>query len=371
MMLMKKGESGQALIMALVLLFFGSLMVVPTLSLASSSIKYHQIVEKNTRELYAAESGIQYALCRLIETPGAFGPETLPSEVNDRTVNVTVQNSGEGVYKITSTSVTDGNSSTTISSYVSIVSLFDFGMAALGGDITLSGNSEVTSLEVLDGDIYANGDIDMSGNSEVYGDAVSTGEIYLSGNAEIEGSSYEQSAPIEFGEVDTSIYLTEANQGSLISGDLSISSSGYNDLGPAHITGDLIISGNAILRLTGTVWVDGTISMSGNTRIEGAATIVSIGSITITGNTVLDPENIPFVISIEGDITVTGNSWTSAALYAPTGSINMSGNSMVYGCIIGGNVTATGNSVVQYVDLSERGDLPAGQLNILTYTIGG
>jgi Tfp pilus assembly protein PilX len=370
MKLLKKGESGEALILALILLVISSLIAVPTLSLASTSLRYHQVVEKKTKEMYAADSGIQYALRQLIEEPVPFGPESLPSDVNGKTVTVTVENMGSSVLKITATAVTAGsNSSTTISSYVSIASLFDYGITTLDGDISLSGNSEVTSLEVLDGDIYANGNIYASGNSEVNGDAVSTGTIDVSGNAEILGMAIEQAAPITFPVIDTSVYLDEAEQGTLISGNLSISNNGYHDLGPAHITGNLTISGNAIVRLTGTVWVDGTISMSGNTRIEGGATIVASGNITVTGNTKLDPDNIPFVISNEGNITVTGNSWTSVALYAPNGHITMTGNSKVYGCVIGESVDASGNSMVQYLDLNGHGDIPAGQLNMLTYNI--
>jgi len=105
---------------------------------------------------------------------------------------------------------------------------------------------------------------------------------------------------------------------------------------------------------------------------EGPVTIVAVGNVVVTGNTKLDPDDIPFIISTQGNITITGNSWTSAMLYAPSGSITMSGNSKVYGCVIGESITATGNNVVQYLSvLSERSDLPGGRVNILTYAIDG
>jgi hypothetical protein len=302
----------------------------------------------------------------------AFGSEALPSQVNGKTVNVTTQDMGGSIYKITSVATTNSNSNTTISSYVLITAgifEYDYGMLALDGNITLSGNTEVTTLEILGGDVYANGDINMSGNSEVHGDVILTGEVTKTGNADIGGSIEELAQPSVFAAVDTQAYLNQANQGTLITGDKSYSGNGYYYLGPAHITGNLTISSNAILRLTGTVWVDGTISMSGNTRIEGPYTMVAIGNISVSGNTKLNPDNIPFIISTTGSITTTGNSWISAALYAPNGNIRMSGNSNIYGCAIGKSITASGNHFLQYVSLDNRSNLPHGGLDIISWQI--
>jgi len=376
MRLPKNGESGAALIMTLILLALGALLMVPTLNLTSTSLEYHQVVEKNTLETYAADSGVQYALCRLANNPEEFGPEPLSSEVNDRTVIVAVEYYVNNVYKITSTAMTDSASSTTIQSYVSITAgLFDYGMAATDGNISISGNAEViSSPDLFEGDIYANGDINLSGNAEVCGDATATGQIDLSSNASVTGEPEEQlDPPLVFAEMDTSIYLDEANQGTLIEGDLNIGGDDYYDLGPAHITGNLAISDNAIVRLTGTVWIDGTITMSGNSRIEGAETIVAGGDIQVTGNTKLDADNIPLIISTDGNITVTGSGWVSAILYAPNGDITLSGNSMVSGAVVGQNIYAEGNNTLEYlVELKSRSDLPgAGGMNILSYTIQG
>jgi len=252
-------------------------------------------------------------------------------------------------------------------------SLFDYGMAATEGDINLSGNVEVTSPpDLFEGDIYANGAINLSGNVEVQGDATATGEISLSGNSFIMGDEVENlGTPLVFAEIDTSPYLDEADQGTLIEGDLNVSGDGYYELGPAHITGNLIISNNQIVTLTGTVWVEGTITMSGNTRIEGAETIVAVGDILVTGNTKLTADNIPLIISTDGSITVTGDGWTTAILYAPNGDIMLSGNSMVCGAVVGRNITAQGNNEVEYLmELKGCDDLPgAGGVNVISYTI--
>ncbi|GAJ00597.1 unnamed protein product, partial [marine sediment metagenome] len=59
MNLLKNGQSGQALVMALVLLALGSLLVVPILDLAGTSLNYHQVIEKDTLETYSADSGVE------------------------------------------------------------------------------------------------------------------------------------------------------------------------------------------------------------------------------------------------------------------------------------------------------------------------
>ena len=363
MRLLKKRESGQAMIMVLGLLAIGGVLIVPMLKLGSSSLEYHMMAESKTLEGYAADAGMEYALCKLGNNPGAFEPETLPSEVNGRIVTVTVEEIGSNVYRITSTAISDSGSSTTITSHVCIaVSFFDYGMAAIDGDITMSGNAEVSSSpDLFEGDIYANGQIYLSGNAEVQGDVTATGTVDISGNASVEGGIItEETEPVVFADIDTAMYLYQANLGTLIEGDLHINDDGYYDLGPAHITGNLNISGNAVVRLGGTVWVDGTISMSGNTRIEGPYSVVAVGDISLTGNSILDPGDIPLIISTDGNMTISGNNWTSAILYAPNGSIEMAGNSKIYGSVAAQSINTSGNNQVEYcVALRERGDLPA------------
>jgi Tfp pilus assembly protein PilX len=372
---LRNNESGQALILALMLLAVGSFLSIPALSLSSTSLGYHRVTEKNTLEVYAADSGVEYAVCQLGNNSAEYEENPLEHSftMNDGTVAVTAEYIGGSIYKITSVADNGIGSGKSIESYVVItVSLFDYGMAATEGNINLSGNAEVTSSpDSFDGDIYANGAITLSGNAEVQGDATATGEISVGDNASVSGDQEENlENPLVFAQIDTSVYLEEANQGTLIEGDLVISGNGYYDLGPAHITGNLIITDNRIVRLNGTVYVDGSITMSGNTRLEGAEAVVAVGDIQITGNTQLTVAEIPLVISIDGDITVSGNSWTSALLYAQNGDITLSGNSKVCGAVVGQNITASGNNEVEYLTgLKGRGDLPgAGGVDVLSYT---
>jgi len=379
-----RDNSGQALILVLVFLLLGSLMIVPLLSFMGTGLQTNQIYEFKAQELYAADAGMGDAILKIQEgSDGLPGPFDYPllysiANVNDRQVSVTIIYVDDAVtYKVTAIATSDDGSSTTIESYVSMTTsagAFEYGIVALGGDITLSGNAEVgSSPDLFEGNVHANGDISLSGNAEVQGDATATGEISTGGNSEILGDQVEDAQPLDATSVDTQQYLQEAEFGGIHEGTLSISGNGYYDLGPLYITGNLSISGNRRVRLGGTVYVDGTINMSGNTRIEGPWTIVAQGSIALTGNTKLDVDDMPFVMSTGGDITITGNNWTSAVVYAVNGDVTLAGNSKVYGSVIGQSVTATGNNTVEYcTTLGTREDLPissGGALQVLTWGI--
>ena len=354
-----RGEKGQSLVAVLILLLLGGLVTAPVLSLVTTGVDTNAVYEEDMSELYAADGGIEDAIRQIIA-----GADDLPGEgelpwsyqiadINGKAVDVTITFIDDGTYNITSTATTDEESSTTIESYVTSIGgssgIFENAITALNGDITLGGNARVTSSPTDgEGNVFANGDISLSGNARVEGDGTATGEIDLSGNAEIEGDETEGATAVIPPDIDSAPYLQEAEMGGIYEGNLSLSGNGSYNLGPLHITGDLSISGNRTIILEGTVYVDGTISMSGNTRIEGGFTIVADGDIGLTGNSKLDLEDIPFVFSTNGNISTSGNNWTSAILYAPNGHVNLTGNSRIYGTVIGLSVTGSGNNRIEY-----------------------
>jgi len=97
-LLSNKGESGQALILALVLLLIGGLMLPPLLALASTGLKSSQVYERKTDELFAADSGVEDALWKIIKHDESLDdleygdpyPYPLPQQVNSLPVNVTI-----------------------------------------------------------------------------------------------------------------------------------------------------------------------------------------------------------------------------------------------------------------------------------------
>ena len=66
---MKKRQAGQAFIWVLIVLAVGSLVIVPALGLTSTSLKSSQIVNRQTKGLYAADAGQEWVLWSLTQ-PG-------------------------------------------------------------------------------------------------------------------------------------------------------------------------------------------------------------------------------------------------------------------------------------------------------------
>jgi len=351
MQLLKNRESGQALITVLVLLALGGLLVVPTLNLASTNLNYHQVVEKNTLETYAADSGVRYALCKLGNNPGEFGPEPLASEVNNRTVNVTVEYVGSNIYKITSTATNDSGS-TSIESYVKVkISLFSNAITTTNGDLLLEGSP-------VDGDVYAGG-------------AVTLQESAITGTITENGTE-------EFDLLDTEPYKIEAQNGGIIEGNL-ILGAGTHTLGPAYITGYLKIQEGAEVTLGGTVYVEGSEKMDENLaiHIEAGSSLTGAGNLIAEEGDIkieisrLELDNIPLVAALTGSIKVENCEYIKALLYAPEVSIWVEQNIEIYGALFAANMATLENCTIVYPEDTGGSELLSNKLEILSYTIKG
>ncbi|MFH0768778.1 MAG: hypothetical protein V1932_04330 [Chloroflexota bacterium] len=64
----RKGQSGQALILALILLAIGSLVIVPSLVFTQNALKNSPIVTSRTKDFYAADAAQEYVLWKLLYT---------------------------------------------------------------------------------------------------------------------------------------------------------------------------------------------------------------------------------------------------------------------------------------------------------------
>jgi hypothetical protein len=372
-------QRGFALAMVLAVLALGSMLVIPSLYLASTGTKATQHAKSQLLELYTADAGVEHAIwsirMRVPQIPSFGSPPWTYSlaGINGKTADVSIEAVGDLIYKITSTATTPPGSATVIEAFISTpVFLFDGAIAALNGDITLGGNSWVySSPDPGQGDIYANGNISLTKNVVVNGDVSATGVIDAAATVTITGTQAPNSEPISLPLVDTSVYLAQANLGTLIDGDLSLSGTVPYYLGPARITGNLTLSGKQKLVLTGTLWVDGTVSMSGQAQVEGPYNVVSPNSMTVTGQTKLDVGMIPCFISTNGSITAAGNGWISAVLYAPNGAVTLSGNSQVYGAVVADRVSGGGNNFVEFPTnlRSDRPGLPGGDVARLSWKI--
>lgn len=195
--------------------------------------------------------------CRYIESVGYLESEANPSAV--KTVRVKVN----GVQNVTTLN-------------------FNYAAQSNANQISMSNNA------VIKGSAFSNGPIYMSNNSNITGNATSTGTTpttsyinsgKVSGNASaftITGTNVTgikttgvypptQAPPIAPADLDTTIDAFEAaaTAGGVVDGDVTISGTN-NTLGPTQINGNLTLTNNAQLKLTGNIWVNGNINISIN-----------------------------------------------------------------------------------------------------------
>jgi hypothetical protein len=98
---MMRKQAGQALPMVLVLLALGAMIIVPTLVLTTTNLKATRVVDQKTREVYAADAGIEHALWHLqseqrlalLPPPDANGHIAYPlsDDVNAKGVSVAIE----------------------------------------------------------------------------------------------------------------------------------------------------------------------------------------------------------------------------------------------------------------------------------------
>jgi predicted acyltransferase (DUF342 family) len=279
--MMIHSEKGQAMPLAILVMAIGTLVISPFLSHAGSSLIGSRIYEQGITELYSCDSGIEYAIWSL-QSGGlevAEGnTEILPEfSINNRTVQVSVENQGSQIYLVTATATSEDGHSTTIESYVR-----SGGGWSNDGDIS----------EDTEGDIYVDGDVNTDGNVTVDGSIYATGNVDLGNNAQVTGDI-------------------------VAGGNLELSNTAYIG-GDVSASGDLILNNNSeigSLEVGGNVCAAGDIHLENNTTIYGS--VYTTGNIAMSGNAIIKDDvhsgdDIAIIIidnnaRIEGNVYITGS----------------------------------------------------------------
>ncbi len=375
MKLPKNKESGQALVIALILLALGSLLIVPALNLSFTSLKYHQSIESETMEGYSADAGVEYALCQLYNNPGGYTETPLQAnfDLNGRTVNVTAEYMGGGIYKVTSTATSANGKSTTIQTLVNLsAGAFAYTVAAKTS-LSVDSNATVNSTMPGGADIHSNGNISLGSNCQIKGNASAVGTI--SGKQFVTGKTTEGAPPIPFPGEYAELYKVLAQERGSYVGNLELSGSTPIDLpGPiynfAYIRGNLTIKPNTIVRVNSTIYVTGTLKLQSGARLDGQHCVCAEGDIELNGG--YRSDLIPVIISKNGSITCkkgTADNIINAVVYAPKGSVSLEANAKLYGAVGGNTVSIGSNSLVTYAaQLHGRQDLPGGELTTIAYS---
>jgi len=269
------GEKGQSLPLALIALSIGALVVAPFLGLMSNTLNSSQTYEQAIEERYAADAGVEYAVWRLKNEVPVVPQFTL----NNKTVEVTIADQGDGLYRVTSTATSGDGSSTTIEAclLVGVDWLSDGHIVEdMAGDVYVDGDALLDNNVQVDGSVYATGSVTLDNNAEVTGDVVADGNITLNNNGVI-GGNVSAGGDLILGN-NSEIGSLEVIGNVCASGDITL----YNNAivnGNVYTSGSLEVAGNAIIR--GNVYMSGDISriaVENNARVEGDISIS--GSIT-------------------------------------------------------------------------------------------
>jgi len=284
-------EKGQALIIVLVLMLLGGLIITPMLGYMGTGLKAGQVYENKTHELYAADAGVEYAIWQLKHG----GLEATPPEftLNGKTVNVTIEDKGQSVYKVTSVATSADGSKTTIVSYLSALdfsSFFDNAVTS-GGAVDNKGDifPPESVVEYYTGD-WPSADV--------------LSEFYL--------GQLDVGAPFAGSTIDIEDYPTILPSGPVYrQGDLEIINTGtagavgvLNET--VYVTGNLDIAvTNQALTLdlkNQTIFVEGNINLGTKCTIIGSGCIIAVGDIDFSPDIDSSLDDFIFVMSIEGTV---------------------------------------------------------------------
>lgn len=371
-------QEGRALALALIVLAVGCLLIPPFLAHISTSLLATEATEEGLKEQYGADAGVENALWQLVSgglevsegEPAAALPEFT---INNKIVNVTVENEGDGIYKITSIATSADGGSTTIVSYVRIAdsnsddssafAAFGYAIGSLDGDIDLGGSSMVYSdnYPELDGNVYATGDVNLSGSAQVYGDATATGTVNTSGSSYIHGERAEGADPLVGPDVDTQAYKAEAQDVECaVCGDYTYTGINWDpDPGvyedPVHAKNNMTINGNGTWTFKETVCAG--VDTNKDLDISGSVEVTFEGPVKVGGELkVNSSDTVIFksTVCVGQDLKISssGNVIFEGPVYIEEGDNNISGSNLLE---FGGTVYVQG-------DLKATGsrDIPLG-----------
>jgi predicted acyltransferase (DUF342 family) len=298
-MIARRGERGQALLLAVLALGVGMLVITPFLANASETLLGSGIYARDIHDRYAGDAGIEYGIWGLLNgTWTVTGSGTLDLPVfalNGRDVAVTITDLGSGAYDVRSR-VADGTGH-----LATVASVFRLGgwtsdgdlTGDVSGDVFVSGDASVGGGVTVDGSLYATGNITMDTNAEVTGDVATGGDLNVSNNGVIGGD---------------------------VSANGTVTLSNNTSVGSLEIGGDVCAAGDVVLlnnvTVYGDVFVGGDLAMYGNAAIAGnvftgaaTARIVLDNNALIGGSVYLDG-------SLSDRLQLANNAAINGAVYA-------------------------------------------------------
>lgn len=211
--------------------------------------------------------------------------------------------------------------------------------------------------------------IGASGTGDAWAHTVSSstiaGSLYCqsgSGNNKSCNTSRADPTPLGFpiSEAQISQWQDDAVAGGTYSGNYSLSGSSTATLGPEKIVGNLTLSNNAILYVSGTLWVTGNVSLSNDARIQLATSYGSQSGVIVIDGTISTSNNADFsgsgttgsylmlltTSSASPAVNIANHAGT-VILYAPYGTIQFSNSASVKEAV-GKGITMSNSATLTY-----------------------
>ncbi|MEI6266359.1 MAG: hypothetical protein WCP14_00495 [bacterium] len=201
---------------------------------------------------------------------------------------------------------------------------FNYSAQSNANQISMSNNA------VIKGSAYSNGPIYMSNNSSITGNATSAGNSpttsyisngKISGNATaftISGTNVAgtkttgaypatQEPPIAPANLESTIDSFEAvaTAGGITNGNVTINGTN-NTLGPRQINGNLTVTNNSELKITGNLWVNGNITINNNAKVYLDSSFGNNSAVIIADYKSNRSDWTKGIISLSNNVTISG-----------------------------------------------------------------
>lgn len=393
----QKGFSALLITILVLVIIFGIAISITGLTL--SEYKTLKNITKSTQSYYTAEAGIEDALIRLVKGMNWSSPYSLPLGDDSATIEISDPIGGSRI--ITSL----GNVSNRVRKLRVIRAMttekvnFYYGAQVGDGGMIMGNNSEIQ------GNVFSNGNIigagHITGTVKVAGNGNRIQDLSIDGDAYVHhcqdcsingilyywtGGSINNCKPgvqsdsvlpkyLPISQETITGWQNEAscnNDPSCIhSGNYIVPQNTTVYLGPQKIEGDLILENNAVLVITGLIWVagdgattEGNILPGNNAEIKldssygsTSGVILADGKIKVSNNVILNGSGIqgsyimllstnPSVDPNNPAIDVLNNA-AGAILYASAGMLRLHNNIMIReGTAY--QVSLDNNAVIQY-----------------------
>lgn len=329
-------QGGEAALLVVILFLFVSLALMfgfSALALDETKIERTQFNAK--RSYFAAESGMEDAVYRLMRGMDISAEEIL--DVDGSVVTTDIARIGS-----TREILSEGIVTSNIRRLRAVLlegsgTSFFYGAHVGEGGLVMSSNATVN------GSVFSNGNIVGSSNNTINGDAAAVGTISYP-QPVVTGTRSSGASPIPLPPIDLDFWRTQANiNNDPIIGDYVLSN-GSDSFGPKKVSGNFTLKGESQFTVTGPLHITGNFQMKSNTDLWLHASFASTGTVIVVDGDIEFESNaavhgtsaspkgyILFITpsSSRKAIELDSNTFLEAALYATTGTVDVSSNGSV------------------------------------------